>query len=68
MANDNVDMGVSRIKILKGSDRKPSIGTNVARVEAPAGNPGDNALKAKAAESDSFNRHYNKELKVSEGK
>ncbi len=68
MANDNVDMGVSRLKILKGGDRKPSIGANVARVEAPAGNPGATAAQAKAAESDSFNRHYNKELKVSEGK
>jgi hypothetical protein len=53
-AIDNVDMGVSRVKMMKGK---------VGKAEAPA-----TALLAKQAESDAFNRHYNKELKVSEGK
>lgn len=62
-------MGVSRLKMMKGTDRKPAgNGTNLAKAEAPAGSGAANAAIAKAAENDLFNKHYNKELKVSEGK
>lgn len=66
-AIDNVDMGVSRIKMMKPQDRKIPSGANLARAEASL-NAAATAAQAKAAENDSFNRHYNKELKVSEGK
>ena len=57
-------MGVSRLKMAKQA--KNGGGGTVAKAEAPAG--GNAAAQAKQAENDSFNRHYNKELKVSEGK
>lgn len=63
-------MGVSRIKLLKNNDRKAAVvnsGANVAKAEVPS--PGmSNSTQAKLAENDQFNKHYNKELKVAEGK
>ena len=67
-------MGVSRLKIMKASERKPLVsgnGANLAKAEANgpvSANGQATGASAKAAENDLFNKHYNKELKVSEGK
>ena len=51
----------------KGGDKKPGVG-QLPNMKADAGVDRANLAKEAIAANDSFNKHYNKELKVSEGK
>ena len=51
----------------KGGDKKPGVG-QLPNMKADAGVDKANLAKEAIAANDSFNKHYNKELKVSEGK
>ena len=51
----------------KGGDKKPGVG-QLPNMKADTGVDRANLAKEAIAANDSFNKHYNKELKVSEGK
>ena len=51
----------------KAGEKKPGMG-QLPNIKADAGVDRVNPAKEAIAANDSFNKHYNKELKVSEGK
>ena len=53
----------------KGPDKKGGgVGSSLPNIKADTGLDRSNSSIAAMAANDSFNKHYNKELKVSEGK
>ena len=68
---DNVDMGISRPKINKGPAKINAIPKSEAAIlkaESAGAIAGGANSSQSTGQNDSFNKHYNKELKVSEGK
>jgi len=68
---DNVDMGIARPKNLKGQPKTiavPKSEAAILKADGAGAIAGGANSSQSTGQNDSFNKHYNKELKVSEGK